>query len=423
MNNVTVYRFSDLFEKIVDNRGKTVPTEDSGMPLIATNCIKNDSLYPVYENVRFISDETYKTWFRGHPEPNDLIFVLKGSPGRVCIAPDPVDFCIAQDMVALRPDDTKVYWKFLFALLRSSEMQSKIGNMHVGTLIPHFKKGDFDNLYLSIPDRKTQEFIGDLYFLISSKIELNRATNATLEALAQTLFKSWFVDFDIVKAKALGLEPKGVDASTAALFPSAFVSSSMGEIPEGWEIRGIDSIADFLNGLAMQKYPPKSNLSLPVIKIAQLRKGDTVGADRASTELPEDYIIQDGDVLFSWSGSLEVVMWTGGIGALNQHLFKVTSQEYPKWFYYLWTLEHLAEFRHIAESKATTMGHIQRKHLSQARVNVPPREILDKLGAILEPLVENMYLNNLESKRLTTTRDSLLPKLLSGEIEVGDIII
>ena len=154
----------------------------------------------------------------------------------------------------------------------------------------------------------------------------------TLEATARTTFKSWFVE---------------------------------GARPE-WPVCGLDEVATFLNGLALQKYPPTASGSLPVIKIAQLRAGDAHGADRASSELPAGYTVEDGDVLFSWSGSLECVLWAGGQEALNQHLFKVTSTGFPKWFYYLWIHEHLPTFREIAAGKATTMGHIQRHHLTDA---------------------------------------------------------
>jgi len=157
--------------------------------------------------------------------------------------------------------------------------------------------------------------------------------NQTLEAIARTFFKSWFVDFDPVRAKAEGRDP-GLPKQIADLFPDSFEESELGEIPRGWRVSGLDEIANFLNGLALQKYPPKNGRSLPVIKIAQLRAGNTDGADRASADLEPYYIVDDGDILFSWSGSLECVLWAGGRGALNQHLFKVTSVNYPKWFYY-----------------------------------------------------------------------------------------
>lgn len=186
--------FNKLVKKIIDNRGKTCPVVRSGFPLIATNCILNRNLYPIFENIRFVSQETYETWFRGHPEPGDMIFVLKGTPGRVNWVPDPVNFCIAQDMVAIRANDQEVYPKYLFAALRSSIIQQEIENLHVGTLIPHFKKSDFDKLFIPCPSYKMQTYIGDTYFYFSQKIDLLQRQNATLEAMAETLFRQWFIE-------------------------------------------------------------------------------------------------------------------------------------------------------------------------------------------------------------------------------------
>ena len=229
-------KFTDLLETIVDNRGKTCPVGETGLPLIATNCINGKDLYPSYETTRFVSAETYKTWFRGHPKPGDILFVCKGSPGRTNWVPDPVDFCIAQDMVAVRADPKKVYPKYLFAVLRSHIVQSQIDNMHVGTMIPHFKKGDFDKLNIPLLDSGSQVAVGDLYFELSQRITLLRETNATLEAIAQALFKSWFVDFDPVRAKMEGRTPDGMDEATAALFPDGFETSELGEVPRGWRV-------------------------------------------------------------------------------------------------------------------------------------------------------------------------------------------
>src|SRR3990172_1255759 len=146
MSDQIEYRsFGTLLKKVIDNRGKTCPVVDKGIPLIATNCISNNHLYPQFEKVRYVSSDVYQNWFRVHPEPGDMIFVLKGTPGRVAWVPNPVSFCIAQDMVAIRPDEKKLYPKYLFAVLRSKSIQQEIEGLHVGTLIPHFKKGDFDD--------------------------------------------------------------------------------------------------------------------------------------------------------------------------------------------------------------------------------------------------------------------------------------
>lgn len=301
------------------------------------------------------------------------------------------------------------------------------------------------NIDVDLPNIETQKKIAELADAIEQEIELNRQINQTLEQMAQAIFKAWFVDFEPVKAKinakAEGRDPERaamcsisgknsveVDqlpieqrqqlAATAALFPDELVELKLGLIPKGWTFLPLDSIAVFLNGLALQKFPPESPSEwMPVIKIAQLKKGDTTGADRASAKLNPEYVVDDGDVLFSWSGSLEVDIWTGGKGALNQHLFKVASKQYPKWFYYQWTKEHLANFKAIAAGKAVTMGHIQRKHLTEALCAAPSNDILDGLDTVFTPLLNQLINNRIQARTITKLRDFLLPKLLSGELE------
>jgi type I restriction enzyme S subunit len=241
--------------------------------------------------------------------------------------------------------------------------------------------------------------------------------NRKLEGIGTALFKSWFVDFDAVVAKRDGKTPVGVPADALDLFPSHFEDSELGPIPKEWRVAPLDAVADFLNGLALQKYPPAGTDVLPVIKIAELRAETRVGADKCGG-VPDDYVIDDGDVVFSWSGSLMVDVWCGGRGALNQHLFKVTSTKYPKWYYLRWVEEHLPEFQAIAADKATTMGHIRRFHLSEAKVLVPPEPLLDAMSSVQEPLLDKMIHNRIESRTLAHLRDTLLGPLLSGEITV-----
>jgi type I restriction enzyme S subunit len=291
--------------------------------------------------------------------------------------------------------------------------------------------------------------IADILESLDNKIDLNHRNSQVLDQIAQTFFKSWFVDFDPVKtkirAKEDGLDPELATvcsisgksdeelgqltpeqrqrlATTAALFPDELETLELGEIPKGWGVKPLDQIATFLNGLALQKFPPVNDYEwLPVIKISQLKKGDASGADHASLKVPAQYIINDGDVLFSWSGSLEVDIWCGGKGALNQHLFKVMSEYYPKWFYFYWTKYHLANFQAIAAGKAVTMGHIQRKHITEALCVVPAKVTMQALNTIMRPLFERQIENRKESRTLTALRDTLLPKLLSGELELDAV--
>jgi type I restriction enzyme, S subunit len=287
-----------------------------------------------------------------------------------------------------------------------------------GSAQPSLNRNFIYPIPIHVPKPAEQKAIAAVLGALDDKIELNRRMNATLEAIARALFQSWFVDIDPVRAKLDGRAPAGLDPAAAALFPEHFEETVLGHTPKGWEVRSLDKAAHYLNGLALQKYPPGDGPTLPVIKIAQLRKGDSIGADRCNTDLPPNHVVQDGDVLFSWSGSLEVELWCGGRGALNQHLFKVTSPEFPKWFYYLWTLYHLDEFRLIAADKATTMGHIQRGHLTAAKVLIPPRPLLDAMTRTMSPLIDQLIANRIQSRTLATLRDTLLPKLLSGELSL-----
>jgi len=286
-----------------------------------------------------------------------------------------------------------------------------------GSRTPILNKGDFERLPFVLPPLGEQRAIAHILGTLDDKIELNRRVNETMEAMARALFKSWFVDFDPVRAKADGRDP-GLPKPLADLFPARLVDSELGEIPEGWEVKSLDQIARFLNGLALQKYPPVGGRSLPVIKIAQLRAGNTDGADRASADLEAEYVVHDGEILFSWSGSLECRLWAGGPGALNQHLFKVTSDVYPRWLCYLGIHQHLGDFRHIAAGKATTMGHIQRHHLSDAKLPIPQPALLRAMNLVIGPIVESTWRRAVQSRTLAAIRDTLLPKLISGEVRV-----
>ncbi len=282
---------------------------------------------------------------------------------------------------------------------------------------PGLQRDTFRAQMFPFPEKGVQTDIALVLTALDDKIASNRNVNATLEAFSSALFNSWFVDFDPVAAKRDGKAPVAVPAEAIDLFPSHFEDSEVGPIPQGWLIVALDAVADFLNGLALQRYPPRDGDELPVIKIAELRAGSSVGADRCGG-VPPEYIIDDGDVVFSWSGSLMVDIWCSGKGALNQHLFKVTSSRVPKWFYLAWLNEHLPQFQAIAADKATTMGHIRRFHLTEAKVLLPREPLLKAMTSVQQPLLDQIIHNRLESRALAALRDTLLGPLLSGELSI-----
>lgn len=260
------------------------------------------------------------------------------------------------------------------------------------TAVPIINKSTFSNYKIVVPSLEHQRKIAAILSSLDDKIETNRRINARLEELAQALFKSWFIDF----------EPFG------------------GVIPENWENKSLSDIAIYTNGLAMQKYPPlDDNDRLPVLKIKELGEGHvSQNSDYCSkSNIGKPYIVNDGDVIFFWSGTLLVKIWVGGICGLNQHLFKVTSDKYPKWFYFYWTLYHNENFKRIAKDKAVTMGHIKRVELDKAQVVVPSSQQLSEFTTVFSPIFDKIISIQKESARLAALRDALLPKLMSGELK------
>lgn len=291
--------------------------------------------------------------------------------------------------------------KFYYYFFKAPQGKDAISTIVEQVAAAGIRGTDLARIKVPLPSYSEQEVIAATLSALDDMIELNNQTNKTLEEMAQAIFKSWFVDFELFK-------------------DGEFEESELGLIPKGWRVAALDEIATYLNGLAMQKYPPSKNeRGLPVLKIKELRQGFTDGnSDICSESIDNSYIINDGDVIFSWSGSLLVDIWCGGRCGLNQHLFKVTSASYNKWFYYMWTRYHLERFIAIAKDKATTMGHIQRKHLSEAKVLIPESNTLAFMDSVMQPIIDLVIANKVENKTLSTIRDTLLPKLMSGEIRV-----
>ena len=310
--------------------------------------------------------------------------------------------------------------RFLFYRLRASDYRHHILATASGSTVHHTSPGRICEFTTTLPAITEQRAIAGVLGALDDKIEQNRRTARALERIARAIFRAWFVDFEPVKAKADGATFfPSVPQPVFDALPTRFVDSEIGPVPEGWKLKPIATIATFLNGLALQKYPPRRDgRDLRVVKIAQLRKGSAQGAAWANSDVAEQYVIGDHDLLFSWSGTLEAKFWFGGQGALNQHLFKVTSSQFPSWYCLLWIRRHLPWFRAIAASKATTMGHIKRGHLQETSVVVPPSEILHEANAVIGPTYDLFGQVMIESRKLAAMRDVLLPKLLSGEVRV-----
>lgn len=376
---------TELLSFIVDNRGKTVPTAPRGHKLIATNCVTNNTLFPVYEKIRYLSEETYQTWFRAHPIPGDILFVNKGTPGRVCLVPDPVDFCIAQDMIALRADRTKIYPKYLFAVLRSREIQQQIYNTNVGDVIPHFKKQFMNQLLIPLPDRAMQETIGDLYYVLSLKMEHNRKINDNLQQQAKSLYEEMFLN--------------NPDADMVSGTLSDIATITMGQSPSGSSYNE-ESVGEvFYQGRAEFgfRFPTRRLFTTEPKRMAE--PGDVLLSVRAPV----------GDLNVAY----EKCCIGRGLGAIHS---KTGDSSFM-----LYTMFALKPQLDVFNGEGTVFGSINRDGLSNLPVNIPSAEEIAKFEATVRPMDNLIRTNYEEICRLQSIRDSLLPKLMSGEIDVSDI--
>ncbi|MPM34228.1 hypothetical protein SDC9_80810 [bioreactor metagenome] len=281
--------------------------------------------------------------------------------------------------------NTEAHPEFIYWLMRTRDYQSYIVGSASGTSIMHTSPNRIKDYKFKCPSITEQKAIAGVLSCLDHKIDLLNRQNKILEAMAETLFRQWFIE----------------------------------EAEDDWEEKSLSSVANFINGIACQKFPPENEVDkLPVLKIKELRNGFSTDCDYSSTNIDRKYIVQRGDIIFSWSASLMVKIWDGEDCILNQHLFKVISDEYPKWFIYFWCKQHLAEFISISTSHATTMGHIKREDIDNSKVLVPSAARLRDRSNLMNSLLDKVLINFKQIESLLEQRDMLLPKLMSGELRV-----
>ena len=378
------FKLGDICD-IYDGPHATPPKEKEGLIFLGISSLGFDGrIDPAH--FEFVTEEFFNKWTRRvEPQFEDIVFSYETKLGVAAIIPKHFKCCLGRRMGLLRPKNGLVP-KFLLYSYLSPEFQRTIyERTYHGSTVDRIPLKEMPDFPIVLPPLPEQKAIASVLSSLDDKIDLLHRQNKTLEAMAETLFRQWFVE----------------------------------EAQGDWEELALSSIANFLNGLACQKYAPKNDIDkLPVLKIKELRSGISENSEWATTEVKPEYIVENGDIIFSWSASLMVKIWDGASCVLNQHLFKVTSEVFPKWFYYQWCKYHLAEFVAISKSHATTMGHIKRKDLDEAMVLVPTEKELSEMTAIMDPMLCKIIRNNIQIRTLEKLRDTLLPKLMSGEVRV-----
>ena len=313
----------------------------------------------------------------------------------------------------LRPKTEGIaYYKYMAFYLRSDWFRKAVTNNAFMTLRASFNEDIFSFLNVYLPDYDVQVRIGDFLYSLEQKIAINKRICAELESMAKTIYDYWFTQFDFPTA-----DGKPYRSSGGAM---EWNEQAKRAIPTGWDVGNLYAIAEPINGLACQKHRPKEGEhSLPVVKIKEMHDGITADTESVSANIPEKHRIFNGDILFSWSATLEVMYWFGGDAGLNQHIFKVVPKEgYSKEYVYHQFSAYVINFVKMAEARKTTMGHITTDHLDQSRIVLPPADVMQAFSEIVAPIHEKIGHCCKENRELTKLRDWLLPMLMNGQATV-----
>lgn len=384
-------------------RNDTKLFKDGKYPLVQTGEVKAANLYIQSHNACYSDFGLLQSaiW------PKDtLCITIAANIAETALLGYPM--CFPDSIVGFNAypnESSELFMHYVFTYIRKSIQSAASGSIQDNINIDFLTGMSF-----KIPEKSYQDKIVNILSTLDKKIELNNKINVELEAMAKTLYDYWFVQFDFPN-----VDGKPYKSSGGKM---VYNKALKREIPQEWKGSTLWDIAKYYNGLAMQKYRPTGNDYLPVIKIREMNNGISTDTEKARTDIPEAAIIDDGDLLFSWSATLDVKFWSQGRGALNQHIFKVTSDDYPQSFYYFELMNYLSHFKMMANLRKTTMGHITLEHLKQANIVLPPIEIIKKLDENLRPIFKQSLVLKKENNSLIELRDWLLPMLMNGQVTI-----
>ena len=427
------YLFGDLVEKWIDNRGKTPPLSDIGIPLLEVKHLPVSGIYPLLEGTKYVSQSTYDSWFRAYLDPNDILFSTVGTTARVSLTPEKTVVAIAQNVLGIRFKKDIVNPLYMFYYMRARQFQHDIDARLVTTVQASIKRADMVGIPVKLPNLEQQQKIAKKAVAFDYKINLNRQTNQTLETIAQTLFKSWFVDFDPVKAKLSVLAAGGSAeeaeraamcaisardeaslntlqteqpeayaelARTAALFPSAMQDSELGEIPVGWEVGVVGDLFELHRGFDLPK-KERSEGCYPVFAAGGYHGQHS------------EYKIKPPGIITGRSGVI------GNVYLTLENYWPLNTTLYIRNFkhcgpYYAYFFLKNCDLKSINSGSA--VPSLNRNFVHSMPCIISSKNLLDKFDYLVNVHFSKIKLNDSEIRHLSELRDTLIPKLLSGEL-------
>ncbi|MFD4469670.1 restriction endonuclease subunit S [Rhodococcus sp. NPDC058505] len=367
----------DSLELLIDNRGKNPPFVADGVPAVSAMNVANGVLD--LNDARRVTRDIYETWMPQPIRRGDVVMTSEAPLGRVARVRSDDEICLAQRVFGLRGREGVLDTGFLYYALQSSKVQAELEGRATGTTVVGIRQSALLQAKIPAPDFGQQCAMAEVLGALDDKIAANRKLAETADLLAKAQFTSMLADSQSVPLSAT---------------------------------------AQFVNGKAFTK--GASGTGRVVIRIAELNSGIGGSTVFSDIEVDDQFVARPGDLLFAWSGSLTLHRWFRDEAIVNQHIFKVIPADgYSPWLLFQLIQEKLPRFKDIAADKATTMGHIQRKHLDEP-VLVPSPAQVERLEATMTALWDRALLAERESLQLTTLRDTLLPRLMSGELRVRD---
>ena len=427
-----VFQFGDVVEKYIDNRGKTPPLSDEGIPLLEVKHLPKNARYPILKTSKHVSQEVYDTQFRSHLQTGDILFSTVGTTARVSITPDHPKIVIAQNVLGLRFKLSVLDPLFAFYYLRAKPFQNEVEARLITTVQASIKRSDMVGIPMHLPELSEQKAIASILGALDDKIENNRRMNETLEEMVRTIFKSWFVDFDPVRAKATGKAPAHMDADTSALFPNSFGDDGL---PMGWRLRKLGNCVSLTKGRSY-KSAELQDSDTALVSLKSFQRGGGYRSDglKAYTGTYKDeQILVSGDLIVALTDVTQVADVIGKpaivrsnnefkilVASLDVGVIRpiVPSVSIP--FLYCMMMMHDFQSHIYGHTSGTTVLHLGKEGVPKYEFGMPSCEVLDRFTDLAQSIFSKIEMNENNSKTLAELRDTLLLKLISGEIRVAD---
>ncbi len=393
----------DVTETLIDYRGKTPPKSDIGIRLVTAKVIKDGFIQD--DRAEYVSEETYESWMRrGYPQTSDIVITTEAPLGEVAQIRTSERLALAQRVILLRGNPNVIDQQFFFQALRSPFVQAGLSQRATGTTVSGIKQSELRQVRVPYPPLPTQHKIAAILSANDDLIENNLRRIKILEEMAQMIYREWFVHFRFPGYEKVKM-----------------VDSPLGRIPEGWEVRNLFAIADVTYGFPFTSHLfNDTGVGRPIIRIRDIVASET--STFTTEDVADKYLVTNGDILIGMDGDFHMGVWSGGRAFLVQRVSRLRPKGDIGPYHLFWALRTPIRNFNAAIS-GTTVAHLGDKHLREIQILWPSPDLISRARQLLDAFLEQVLGLRVKNRILRRTRDLLLPKLISGEIDVSNLDI